>query len=108
MSGLQLGSRGQGIAVDTHIRARPPSFWEKAFSRKPLPGLIVYVCCPECAERVKRDPATYIIRVFNEMNGSPPETARTYSRANPTQPMPGGGRSASLPSSAVEPGWVRR
>jgi hypothetical protein len=60
---------GQPIAVDTGIGARQPTFLGKLFGRNPTPGVVVYVCCRDCAAKVKSNPVTYAMKVIAEVNG---------------------------------------
>lgn len=69
VSGDRLGSVGQPVAVETGVGARKPSLLGKLFGKKPTPGLVVYVCCQECAAKVKSDPGTYVTKVIAEVNG---------------------------------------
>lgn len=69
VSGDRLGSVGQPVAVETGVGARKPSLLGKLFGKKPTPGVVVYVCCQECAAKVKSDPGTYVTKVIAEVNG---------------------------------------
>jgi hypothetical protein len=77
VTGDKLGAIGEPIAVDTGIGARKPSVLGKLFGRKPKPGIVVYVCCQDCAATVKSSPGSYVARVIAEVNGWPPENAGT-------------------------------
>lgn len=96
------------IAVDTRIGAHTPSFLGKLFGQKPSPGVIVYVCCPACAEKVKRDPAPYAVRVLTDLSASAPAPVATYPPANPPALAPAVGQAPPPPASPNEAGWARR
>ena len=69
VTGNKLGSMGQPVAVDTGIGARQPSALGKLFGRKATPGIVIYVCCQNCAAKVKSDPGAYVTKVIAEANG---------------------------------------
>ncbi len=75
MTGDKLGSLGSVVAVDTGIGAKQPSTLGKLFGRKPTPGIVIFVCCQDCAAKVKSDPGTYLVRVIAEHGGSPMTSA---------------------------------
>jgi hypothetical protein len=56
--------------VQTGIGAKQPSFLGKLFGRKPTPGVVIYVCCRECAAKVTSDPDTYVVKVIAERGGA--------------------------------------
>ncbi len=70
MSGDRLGSQGPAVPVETGIGAKQPSLLGKLFGQKPTPGVVVYVCCQECATKVKNDPGRYVVKVIAERGGS--------------------------------------
>lgn len=59
------------IPVETSIGAKQPSALGKLFGRKPTPGVVVYVCCQDCAAKVRSNPGTYVVKVIAERGGSP-------------------------------------
>lgn len=69
MTGDKLDSAGSAIAVDTGIGSRKPSVLGRLFGSKPTPGVVVYVCCQDCAAKVKSNPAPYVTRVIGEVSG---------------------------------------
>lgn len=71
VTGDKLGATGPALPVETGFGAEKPSFLGKLFGRKPTQGLIIYVCCPECAAKVKSDPGAYVVKVIAERGGSP-------------------------------------
>lgn len=60
VTGKKLGLTQPAIPVETNIGAKGPGFWGKIFGQKPTPGVVIYVCCPECADAVKSDPMKYL------------------------------------------------
>jgi hypothetical protein len=70
VSGDKLGSQGPAVPVETSIGAKQPSWLGKLFGRKPTPGVVVYVCCQDCAAKVQRDPGTYVLKVITERGGA--------------------------------------
>ena len=70
MTGDKLGAMGPVIPVETNVGAKQPSGLGKLFGRKPTPGVAIYVCCQDCAAKVKSDPATYVASVIAERGSS--------------------------------------
>lgn len=73
VTGEKLGVRGPAIPVEI-VRdfTEKPTFLQKVFRRPPEPRFIretIYVCCPECAARVKSDPSRYTLAVYAERRG---------------------------------------
>ena len=83
VTGDRLGSMGQPVAVETGVGARKPSLLGKLFGKKATPGVVIYVCCQDCAAKVKSDPGTYVVRVIAEVNGWSQEGSGV-SAGNPT------------------------
>jgi hypothetical protein len=66
VTGAKLGSMGPPVPVETGIGAKQPTVWGKLFGQKPTDGLMIYVCCQDCAAQVKSDPVPYVTKVINE------------------------------------------
>lgn len=64
VSGAKLGVRGPAVPVETRVGAAKPSFFGKLVGRKPTPGAVVYVCCPECAAQARAAPEAYLGKVI--------------------------------------------
>jgi len=64
VTGVKLGLNQPPTAVQTTIGEQKPSFFAKLFGAKPTPGMIIYVCCPQCAERVRANPDTYLTEII--------------------------------------------
>jgi len=60
VTGTKLGLTQPPIPVQTAIGETKPGFWGKMFGEKPKPGAVIYVCCPECVEKVRREPMLYL------------------------------------------------
>lgn len=70
VSSEPLGARGPGLAVsvpaiDSAYQKPALQRFLQRFQKRP-PEITIYVCCPECAARVKSDPGTYLFRVVAE------------------------------------------
>lgn len=57
------------MAVTTGIGAKQPGFLGKVFGKKPTPGVVIYVCCQDCAAKVKNNPWPYLTEVIAERGG---------------------------------------
>jgi hypothetical protein len=64
VTGTKLGLTQPPTPVQTAIGEQKPSFMGKLFGQKPKPGVVIYVCCPACVERVQRSPETYLQEVI--------------------------------------------
>jgi hypothetical protein len=64
VTGKKLGLDQPPVLVQTSIGEKQPTFIAKLFGRKPLPGAVIYVCCPECVEQVRKDPQIYLAEVI--------------------------------------------
>ena len=84
MTGVPLGSAGPPVPVDTGIYAEKPSLLGRLFGRRP-PGMVIYVCCRECAAKVQADPAPFLVRVMVERGGGRIEDSRIGTEARGTQ-----------------------
>jgi hypothetical protein len=63
VTGMKLGLNQPPVPVQTAIGEQKPGFFAKLFGAKPTPGLIIYVCCPQCADRVKANPEPYLTEI---------------------------------------------
>lgn len=43
--------------------------WKKMFGAAPAKGFTVYVCCQECAAKVKSDPGAYVLAIIADRTG---------------------------------------
>lgn len=66
VTGDKLGSMGPALPVETGIGVKQPSAWGKLFGQKPTNGLVIYVCCQDCAAKVKSDPVPYVTKIITE------------------------------------------
>lgn len=70
-----MGSHGPAVPVDVTIGVpRKPTFWEKIGLAKQDPYkqvISIYVCCEECAAKVRSDPnqTDYLVKVITERGG---------------------------------------
>ncbi|GEM_PF-7016396 len=42
--------------------------WKKMFGQTPAKGLTIYVCCQDCAAKVRSKPGDYFLKVLDEKN----------------------------------------
>ncbi|MBI3411474.1 MAG: hypothetical protein HY040_24360 [Planctomycetes bacterium] len=69
VTGEPLGP--QPIAVETSLgRFEKQSIWKKIFGQAQAKGPTIYVCCQQCAAKVRSEPAEYFVRVLEEKNRS--------------------------------------
>lgn len=75
VTGEKLGSRGPAVRVETVAgTAEKPSLlkkclpWNWGTPSRPK-GVAIYVCCPDCAARVRSDPETYLLKVIADRGG---------------------------------------
>jgi hypothetical protein len=54
------------------------------FGRKPTPGVVIYVCCQQCAAKVKSDPGGYLTKVIAERGAGTREATPTAYNGGPT------------------------
>jgi hypothetical protein len=66
VTGAKLAPDGSAVAVQTTIGEEKPTGIRKFFGAKSIPGMVIYVCCPECAKKVKSDPQPYAAQVIND------------------------------------------
>jgi len=64
MTGEKLGLRGPAVPVQTTIGEKKPSFLGKVFGKKPAPGAVIYVCCPDCVAKVQSNPNPYLMELI--------------------------------------------
>jgi hypothetical protein len=62
VTGAKLAADGSAIAVQTTIGEVKPT--RKFFGAKASPGMVIYVCCPECEKKVKSNPQLYAAEVI--------------------------------------------
>jgi hypothetical protein len=60
VTGAKLGLRQPPVPVQTSIGEKKPSAFGKLFGEKSTPGAVIYVCCPECVETVRKNPELYL------------------------------------------------
>lgn len=99
VTGDRIGAMGQPVPVETGIGVKHPTAWGKFIGQKPTNGLMIYVCCPECAAKVKADPAPYVAKVIAERSQG--SAVRASSEA---LPVGKGADSAVQPSRWTPPG----
>lgn len=57
------------IEVDTGLgKALKQPLWKKLFGQKPAKGVTIYVCCQDCAAKVRSSPGEYFLKVLDEKN----------------------------------------
>ncbi len=64
VTGEKLGLRGPAVPVQTTIGEKKPSFMGKLFGKKPAPGALIYVCCPNCADKVQSHSNLYLTELI--------------------------------------------
>jgi hypothetical protein len=64
VTGIKLGLNQPPTAVQTTIGEQKPSFFARLFGAKPVAGMVIYVCCPQCAERVRANPEPYLTEII--------------------------------------------
>lgn len=64
VTGEKLGLRRPPVPVQTAIGEKKPAMLAKLFGKKGTPGMVIYVCCPDCVATVKSDPQTYLVEVI--------------------------------------------
>jgi len=78
VTGEPLGSHGEPVKVDIPMTTlSKPTFLERIGLKKQQPQTVkmdIYVCCPECAAKVKGDPnpTSFLVKVIAERSGVPP------------------------------------
>jgi hypothetical protein len=66
VTGKKLGLTQPAVAVQTTIGEEQPTWLSKLFHRKGKTGAVIYVCCPECAEKVRANPMFYYTEVVGD------------------------------------------
>jgi hypothetical protein len=64
VTGTKLGLTQPPVPVQTAIGEQKPSFLGKLFGQKAKPGVVIYVCCPACVEKVQKNPDPYLQEVI--------------------------------------------
>jgi hypothetical protein len=64
VSGRKLGVDQPAVPVQTTIGEEKPTGLSKLFHQKGKPGMVIYACCPACAEKIRNDPQTYLTQVI--------------------------------------------
>jgi hypothetical protein len=64
VTGMKLGVRQPAVPVQTTLGERQPNFLGKLFGQKPKPGAVIYVCSPECADKVRGNPEFFFSEVL--------------------------------------------
>jgi hypothetical protein len=93
VTGKKLGLSQPAVPVQTSIGERQPTFLGKLFGQKPTPGTVIYVCCPECIEKVRSNPEFYLSEIIADKACF----SFTYATAPPQRPA----RVRSAPDSAA-------
>jgi len=83
VSGKKLGLEQPAVAVQTTIGEEKPSRLGKLLGQKTKPGMVIYACCPACAETIRRDPQTYLTQVI----GDRASFVFKYANAPPQRPV---------------------
>jgi hypothetical protein len=63
VSGKKLGVEQPAVPVQTSIGEEKPTGLSKLF-KKAKPGMVIYACCPACADAIRRDPQMYLTQVI--------------------------------------------
>jgi hypothetical protein len=103
VTGMKLGVKQPAFPVDTGIGAIQPGTIAKMFGKKPTHGKMIYVCCPSCAETVRKNPQAYL----DEVNADRVCFSQTLNYANAPLQRPARddsrGRSVPPVGSAIQP-----
>jgi hypothetical protein len=101
VTGMKLGLNQPAVMVQTNIGEQKPSGLAKLFGKKPVPGAVIYVCCPQCAEQVRRDPERYLGEVVADKAYF--SSTFTYAKAPARRPARSGDSSTIEPASYQTP-----
>jgi hypothetical protein len=71
VSGVKLGLNQPAVPVQTTIGEEKPSGLSKLFRAKPKPGMVIYACCPACAEKIRSNPQLYLAQVVADKSTFP-------------------------------------
>jgi hypothetical protein len=85
ITGNKLGVKQPAIPVQTAIGEKKASFVGGIFGKKATSGVVIYVCCPACAEKVRQNPEHYLGVVINDTSAI--STRYTYETAPPLKPQ---------------------
>jgi hypothetical protein len=66
VSGAKLGLQQPAVPVQTSIGEEKPSKVGKLLGQKAKPGVVIYACCPECAEKIRSNPPLYLTQVATD------------------------------------------
>jgi hypothetical protein len=94
VSGAKLGLQQAAVPVQTSIGEEKPGFFARLFGQKGTPGVVIYACCPECAEKIRNDPHKYYRQVVIDMSNY----LHGYERAPAQRPDPEPTGQASCPA----------
>jgi hypothetical protein len=104
VTGRKLGLTQPPVPVQTAIGEIKPNFMGRVFGQKPTPGLVIYVCCPGCADKVRSNPEHYLGEVAADRScfsftyatapAQRPERLSSNSPGSPGEPAP----AAAMPS----------
>jgi hypothetical protein len=99
VTGVKLGLNGPAQEVQTSLGEQKPTGFKKMMGAKPKPGVLIFVCCPECAKKVKANPQPYFVEIvadkavftfgYESAPNQRPERPKGKPRdPEPTQPAP--------------------
>jgi hypothetical protein len=101
VTGLKLGLKQEAVKVQTSIGEQKPGFFASLFGQKPTPGVVIYVCCPECAEKVRQNPGPYLSSLITDRGV---KSNYTYATAPAQRPVSNSLTPNSLPTTAPNGG----
>jgi hypothetical protein len=104
VTGNKLGLKQEPVKVQTSIGEQKPGFFARIFGRKPTPGAVIYVCCPECAEKVRQNPYRYYSDVVVDRGTL---SSYSYATAPAQRPAAQGPTPNRLPATAANGGLAR-
>jgi hypothetical protein len=84
VTGHKLGVKQPAVPVQTSIGEKKPGAIAGLFGKKATPGVVIYVCCPACAEKVKQAPEHYLGIVIGDQTLLP--VSFTYTSAPAERP----------------------
>ena len=64
VTGVKLGLNQPPVPVQTAIGEQKPSWVARMFGAKPVAGAVIYVCCPQCVDKVRSNPEFYLTEVI--------------------------------------------
>jgi hypothetical protein len=98
VTGKKLGLKQEPVKVQTSIGEQQPGFFARIFGKKPTPGAVIYVCCPQCAEKVRTSPYPYYSTVVVDRGTL---SSYSYATAPAQRPAANGPTSKPLPTTAA-------